>query len=90
MPELLLSWVIIGVVAGFLVYLFSAGKLFGGLLTNLFIGVAGASIGGYLVSDVTHVDVTRSALTWGILLCSVASAGVLAIIVQHQAARQKK
>lgn len=84
MPELVVSWLVIGAVAGSLVFLFSSRRAPGGVFGNLAAGIAGALIGGYLVTVATHADVARAALTWGILATSLLSALVLGIIIQSQ------
>ena len=84
MSELVVSWLVIGAVTGLLVYLFSSRRIRGGLFGNLLVGIIGALIGGYLVTAATHADVTRSTLTWGILVTSLVSAAILGIIVQAE------
>lgn len=84
MSELVVSWLVIGAVTGLLVYLFSSRRIRGGLFGNLLVGIIGALIGGYLVTAATHADVTRSTLTWGILVTSLVSAVILGIIVQAE------
>lgn len=86
MPELVVSWLVIGAIAGSLVYLFSSRRVRGGLIGNLAVGIVGALLGGYLVTAATHADVTRAALTWGILVTSLVSALILGIIIQSQSA----
>lgn len=84
MSELIISWLVIGVIAGGLVYLFSSRRAPGGLIGNLAAGIVGALLGGYLVTAATHADVMRAALTWGILTTSLISALILGIILQSQ------
>lgn len=84
--ELVVSWIVIGALAGVSVFLFSSRRLRGGVLGNLMVGVIGALAGGYFVTAMTHADVLRSTLTWGILVTSVVSALILGIIVQSESA----
>ncbi len=86
MPELVASWIVVGALAGLAVFLFSSRRLRGGVLGNLMVGMIGALAGGYFVTAATHADVTRSTLTWGILVTSVVSALVLGVIVQSESA----
>lgn len=86
MSQLVISWVVIGALAGLLVYLFSSRRIWGGLFGNLLIGIVGALIGGYLVTSATHADVMQAALTWGILVTSLVSALILAIVIQSESA----
>lgn len=91
MPELLLSWVILGTIAGLLVYLFSSKRIRGGMFGNILIGIIGALIGGYLVTSATHADISSTSLTWGILLTSVVSAVIVGLVFQSEApVRAKK
>ncbi|MDP9211763.1 MAG: hypothetical protein M3N59_00605 [bacterium] len=85
MSELTISWVVAGALAGHLTYLFSKKHLPGGLLTNVVIGVAGAAAGGYVISDATGTDITRGAVTWGILLVSLLTGLVASVVVQSEA-----
>lgn len=85
-PELVVSWIVIGAVAGLSVFLFSSRRLRGGIVGNLMVGMIGALVGGYLVTAATHADVMRSTLTWGILVTSAVSAVILGVIMQSQSA----
>lgn len=89
MPELVVSWIVLGTMAGAGVYLFSSKRLPGGLFGNIVVGIVGALIGGYLVTTATHADLSTS-LTWGILLTSVVSALVVTIVAQSQASVRAK
>jgi uncharacterized membrane protein YeaQ/YmgE (transglycosylase-associated protein family) len=84
MSQLLVSWLVIGAIAGGLVYLFSSRRAPGGLIGNLLSGIVGAVVGGYLVTVGTHADVMRASLTWGILVVSFVSGLIVGIIVQSQ------
>lgn len=84
-PELLASWLAIGVVAGLLVYFVSPRKLLGGIWANLLIGIGGAMAGGYLIADVTRTDVVRGEITWGLLITTVIAALLVSMIIQLEA-----
>lgn len=46
----ILSWIVVGLVAGWLAKMISAGSEPGGLLTTLLIGVVGAVVGGVIAN----------------------------------------
>ncbi|MEX2209690.1 MAG: GlsB/YeaQ/YmgE family stress response membrane protein [Patescibacteria group bacterium] len=85
MSELTISWVVAGCLAGLLTYLFSKKRLPGGLLTNVVIGIAGATAGGYVISNATGTDIARGAVTWGILLVSLLTGLVASVVAQSEA-----
>ncbi|MSU76238.1 GlsB/YeaQ/YmgE family stress response membrane protein [Patescibacteria group bacterium] len=90
MPNLVISWIVLGAIAGLLVYLFSSKRLMGGMFGNIAIGVVGALAGGYLVTGATHADISSASLTWGILITSAASAVIVTIVFQSEATERVK
>lgn len=84
MPELPLSWLVIGFTAGLLVWLFSPRQLSGGLFTNLLIGIPAAAVGGFAITWLTGTPVLDAKLTWGILTISLLTAVVTLAAVQIQ------
>jgi uncharacterized membrane protein YeaQ/YmgE (transglycosylase-associated protein family) len=84
MPELPLSWIVIGLVAGILVWLFSPRHLSGGLFTNVVIGVIAAAVGGFAIAWLTGAAVTEDKLTWGILTVTALTAVIALAAVQIQ------
>lgn len=84
MPELLVSWAVIGIAAGLLVWLFSPRTLSGGLFTNLLIGLVAAYIGGFAIAWLTATPVLDAKLTWGILIITLVSALITLMAVQIQ------
>lgn len=84
MPELVLSWIVIGLVVGILVWLFSPRSLSGGLFTNALIGVAAAAAAGFLIAWLTGTDVMEDKLTWGILTITTLAAVLTLAAVQIQ------
>ncbi|HEY8108635.1 MAG TPA: GlsB/YeaQ/YmgE family stress response membrane protein [Patescibacteria group bacterium] len=85
MPTLVVSWIVVGALAGFLTYSLSRRRLPGGLFANLVVGIVGALVGGYLISDTTGTDVARGAVTWGILAAALVAALTASFIVQGEA-----
>jgi uncharacterized membrane protein YeaQ/YmgE (transglycosylase-associated protein family) len=67
----ILSWVVLGLVAGLLARFLMPGKSPAGLLLTILLGIAGALVGGYLgshlfgIGDVTGFDVRSVALAVG-------------------------
>jgi uncharacterized membrane protein YeaQ/YmgE (transglycosylase-associated protein family) len=63
--EQILSWVIIGLIAGLIASVFVRGRI--SLLRLLFIGLIGAVVGGFLFFDILDLQVTGE-WTSGILI----------------------
>jgi uncharacterized membrane protein YeaQ/YmgE (transglycosylase-associated protein family) len=82
----LLSWIIIGGLAGFFASVLVRGRGYG-CLGNIIVGLVGAVIGGYLAS---LLDITGSFHFWGTLLISFLGACVLVFILQALRGDQKK
>jgi uncharacterized membrane protein YeaQ/YmgE (transglycosylase-associated protein family) len=67
----ILSWVVLGLVAGLLARLLMPGKNPAGLIVTILLGIAGALVGGYIGSqflgfgDVTGFDLRSLALAVG-------------------------
>lgn len=74
----LLSWIVVGLIAGFLAGLIVKGRGFG-IFWNIIIGVLGALLGGWISSRFLHIgDVNGINLTS--ILIAVLGAVVLLII----------
>jgi uncharacterized membrane protein YeaQ/YmgE (transglycosylase-associated protein family) len=84
MPELLVSWIVIGLVVGILVWLFSPRHLSGGLFTNLVVGIVAAAVAGFVIAWLTGTDVMEDKLTWGILTVTALAAVITLAAVQIQ------
>jgi len=69
-----ISWIILGLIAGWLVGLF-VNKPTSGLLQNLALGVVGAVVGGFIASAVVGTGVTGINV-WSIIV-AVAGAAVV-------------
>lgn len=66
----ILSWVLLGLVAGVLAKLLMPGKDPGGLIVTILIGIAGAFLGGYIgthlgIGAVDHFDVRSVGIAVG-------------------------
>ena len=64
----IVSWIVLGLIAGFLARLLVPGRAPGGLLLTILLGIAGAFVGGYLGShflgfgEVSGVDLRSMAI----------------------------
>lgn len=54
----ILSWIVLGLLAGVLAKLLLPGKDPGGLILTILLGIAGAVVGGYLGTQLGFGDVT--------------------------------
>lgn len=88
-PQSVLSWVALGVLAGLLVYLWSPRRLPGGLFADIGIGVVGAALGGFLVSYLTGTDVVRAPVTYGSVLVTLFGAIVVLVAAQTEGVRRR-
>jgi uncharacterized membrane protein YeaQ/YmgE (transglycosylase-associated protein family) len=74
----LLSWLILGGLAGWLASAVMRGKSFG-CFGNIIVGLIGAVVGGFLAS---WLDITGNFHFWGTLLISFLGACVLLFVLQ--------
>jgi uncharacterized membrane protein YeaQ/YmgE (transglycosylase-associated protein family) len=70
-----ISWIILGLIAGWLVGLF-VNKPTSGLLQNLALGVVGAVVGGFIAGAVTGTGVTGVNI-WSIIVSVIGAAVVV-------------
>jgi uncharacterized membrane protein YeaQ/YmgE (transglycosylase-associated protein family) len=82
----LLSWIIIGGLAGFFASVLVRGRGYG-CLGNTIVGLIGAVIGGYLAS---LLDITGYFHFWGTLLIAFIGACVLVFILQALRGDQRR
>jgi uncharacterized membrane protein YeaQ/YmgE (transglycosylase-associated protein family) len=67
----ILSWIVFGLIAGFLAKWIMPGKAPGGIIITILLGIGGAIVGGFIGShllgtgDVTSFDLTSLALAVG-------------------------
>ncbi len=74
----IISWVIIGLIAGILGKLIMPGRDPGGFLLTIIIGMAGALIGGFLVRLLGGVGITGFN-AWSILVAILGAVTLLAV-----------
>ena len=78
----LLSWMALGLVAGFLAKLLMPGRQRGGFLATMFLGVIGAVLGGYLSKVIGFLPSADGFSLGGIITATV---GALLFLVVHRA-----
>ncbi|WP_418896429.1 GlsB/YeaQ/YmgE family stress response membrane protein [Stomatohabitans albus] len=62
-----LAWIVLGLIAGSIVRSIAPGRIEGGWVISLILGVVGALVGGWLSSTLFHIDVNTgffSIPTW--------------------------
>ena len=77
-PGSWISWIIVGLIAGAIAARVVAGRGFG-CLADIVVGVAGALIGGFLLSAIFHV--TGTVGFWGsIIVAFIGAAALLSVL----------
>jgi uncharacterized membrane protein YeaQ/YmgE (transglycosylase-associated protein family) len=66
----IISWVVVGLIAGLLAKRFMPGTGPGGLIVTVLIGMAGASIGGFIVKLLGGTEATGFNV-WSILIATL-------------------
>ena len=74
----LLSWILVGLLAGLLARWIMPGEDPGGILVTLLVGMAGASVGGFIVSILGGVGATGFNV-WSILVATLGAVILLAL-----------
>ncbi|WP_119069491.1 GlsB/YeaQ/YmgE family stress response membrane protein [Rubrobacter indicoceani] len=72
----LISWIIVGLIAGLLAKWIMPGDGPGGLLMTLILGMAGASVGGFLVGLIGGTGATGFNI-WSILVATLGAVALL-------------
>jgi uncharacterized membrane protein YeaQ/YmgE (transglycosylase-associated protein family) len=72
----ILAWIIIGLIAGALAKLIMPGDDPGGIIVTILIGVAGAFVGGFLLS---LIGVGEGGWIWTIIVATIGAIILLAI-----------
>ena len=65
MPEGILGWILIGLVAGVLGKLIMPGKDPGGIIVTILIGIAGALLAGFLANNVLNIQLEGWVANYG-------------------------
>jgi uncharacterized membrane protein YeaQ/YmgE (transglycosylase-associated protein family) len=84
----IISWILIGIIAGILGKLIMPGRDPGGFLLTIVIGMVGALVGGFAVRLLGGVGVTGFNV-WSILVATLGAVILLAIYRLITAGRQR-
>ena len=76
----ILSWIVIGLIAGWLASLFFHARI--GLLGDILLGVVGGLIGGYLASTLFKISNPISGFNLTTILTTFAGSVVLLLIIR--------
>lgn len=74
----IISWIVVGLIAGLLAKLIMPGDDPGGIIVTTLIGMAGAVVGGFIVSILGGVGATGFNI-WSILVATLGAVILLAI-----------
>jgi uncharacterized membrane protein YeaQ/YmgE (transglycosylase-associated protein family) len=74
----LLSWILVGLLAGLLAKWIMPGPDPGGILVTILVGMAGASVGGFIVSILGGIGATGFNV-WSILVATLGAVILLAL-----------
>ena len=77
----LLSWIVVGLIAGWLAGLIMRGSGFG-LIGNIIVGVIGGLLGGWIASSLLHIGPGMSGINLGSILIAFLGAVVLLVILR--------
>lgn len=77
----LLSWIVVGLIAGWLAGLMMRGSGFG-LVGNIIVGIIGGLLGGWIASSVLHIGPGMSGFNLGSILIAFLGAVVLLLILR--------
>ena len=74
----LISWIVIGLLAGLLARWIMPGEDPGGIIVTILVGMAGASVGGFIVSILGGAGATGFNV-WSILVATLGAVILLAL-----------
>lgn len=74
----LLSWIVVGLLAGLLAKWVMSGEDPGGIIVTILVGMAGASVGGFIVSILGGTGATGFNV-WSILVATLGAVILLAL-----------
>jgi len=76
-----LSWIVVGLIAGWLAGLVMRGSGFG-MLGNIVVGVIGGLLGGWIAKSVLHIGAGVSGINLGSILVAFGGAIVLILLMR--------
>lgn len=77
----ILSWIVVGLIAGWLAGLVMKGRGFG-LIGDIIIGIVGALIGGWLASSVLKIETGLTGINLPTILIAFVGAVILLFVLQ--------
>lgn len=77
----LLSWIVVGLIAGWLAGLMMRGSGFG-LIGNIIVGVVGGLLGGWIATSLFHIGPGMSGINLGSILIAFLGAIVLILLLR--------
>jgi uncharacterized membrane protein YeaQ/YmgE (transglycosylase-associated protein family) len=77
----LLSWIVVGLIAGWLAGLIMHGSGFG-FIGNIIVGVIGGLLGGWIASSLLHIGPGMSGINLGSIMIAFLGALVLILILR--------
>jgi uncharacterized membrane protein YeaQ/YmgE (transglycosylase-associated protein family) len=77
----ILSWIIVGLIAGWLAGVVVRGGGYG-LIGDIIIGIVGGLLGGYIGTSLLHIDAAVSGINLESILVSFGGAVVLILILR--------
>lgn len=80
----ILSWIVVGLIAGWLARLIVPGREGGGILTTLLLGVVGALVGGF-IGSLLGLGTVSGINLWSILL---ALGGAVLVLIVYKAVKK--
>ena len=81
----ILTWVVLGLLAGFLAKFLMPGNDPGGLIITILLGVAGALLGGFLATKLGYGNVTG----FDVRSLGIAILGSLVLLIVYRMMRRK-
>ena len=90
LPDLVISWLVVGAVAGLFFWLFTTRRVPGGFFTWLVTAVAAACLSGYLISSAMGIAVTDGPVTWGGLFTTFFGSLLGLLLVRTEARKPAK
>jgi uncharacterized membrane protein YeaQ/YmgE (transglycosylase-associated protein family) len=77
----LLSWIVVGLIAGWLAGVVMKGGGFG-VIGDIIVGVVGGLLGGWIGSDLLHINASVSGINLESILVAFAGAVVLLFLIR--------
>ena len=77
----LVSWIVVGLIAGWLAGLIMRGSGFG-FVGNIIVGVIGGLLGGWIASSLLHIGPGMSGINFGSIMIAFLGAIVLILILR--------